>query len=118
MFLKVIIPSIPTLINSEKLINNKSNLLIEKSYVLTIKTVQLTAACSPPPQPNTVPNCSEIGILRVLSGLIGAIQANEVLKIICEIGQVLSGKLFTFNALTMEQNILSYKKVTPSKLHH
>ena len=92
MFLKVIIPSISTLINSEKLIN-KSNLLIEKSYILTIKTVQLTAACSPPPQPNTVPNCSEIDALGVLPGIIGAIQANEVIKIICEIGQVLSGKL-------------------------
>lgn len=63
-----------------------------------------------PPQPNTVPNCSEIGVLGVLPGIIGSIQANEVIKIICEIGQVLSGKLLTFNALTMEQNILNFKK--------
>lgn len=63
-----------------------------------------------PPQPSTVPNCSEIGVLGVLPGIIGSIQANEVIKIICEIGQVLSGKLLTFNALTMEQNILNFKK--------
>lgn len=63
-----------------------------------------------PPQPSTVPNCSEIGVLGVLPGIIGSLQANEVIKIICEIGQVLSGKLLTFNALTMEQNILNFKK--------
>ena len=66
---------------------------MEKSFILTIKTVQLTAAYSPPPQPNTIPNCSDISVLGVLPGIIGAIQANEVIKIICEIGQVLSGKL-------------------------
>ena len=47
-----------------------------------------------PPQPSTVPNCSEIGVLGVLPGIIGSIQANEVIKIICEIGQVLSGWVY------------------------
>jgi len=63
-----------------------------------------------PPQPNSVPNCSEIGVLGVLPGIIGTLQANEVLKIICGIGEVLSGKLLTFDALTLEQNILNFNK--------
>lgn len=69
-----------------------------------------------PPQANTVPNCSEIGVLGVLPGIIGSIQANEVLKIICEIGEVLSGKLFTFNVLTMEQYKLNFKKNNAIKI--
>ncbi len=63
-----------------------------------------------PPQANAVPNCSEIGVLGVLPGIIGTIQANEVLKMICELGAVLSGKLLTLNALTMEQYKLNFKK--------
>lgn len=62
------------------------------------------------PAPNSVPNCSEIGVLGILPGIIGALQANEVVKIICGFGNVLSGKLLTFNALTLEQNILNFHK--------
>ena len=62
------------------------------------------------PKPNEVPNCSEIGVLGVLPGIIGSLQANEVLKMICGIGEVLSGKLLTYNALTMQQLVLSFQK--------
>jgi len=62
------------------------------------------------PKPNEVPNCSEIGVLGVLPGIIGSLQANEVLKIICGIGDVLSGKLLTYNALTMQQLVLRFQK--------
>lgn len=62
------------------------------------------------PKPNEVPNCSETGVLGVLPGIIGSLQANEVLKIICGIGDVLSGKLLTYNALTMQQLVLSFQK--------
>jgi len=62
------------------------------------------------PEANTVPNCSEIGVLGVLPGIIGSLQANEVIKIICNIGSVLTGKLLTLNTLTMQQVILNYKK--------
>ena len=55
-----------------------------------------------PSAPEMAPNCSEIGVLGVLPGIIGALQANEAIKIICSIGNVLSGQLLTFNALTME----------------
>ena len=63
-----------------------------------------------PPKPNEVPNCSEIGVLGVLPGIIGCLQANEVLKIICGIGDVLSGQLLTYNALTMQQLVLDFEK--------
>ena len=63
-----------------------------------------------PPKSNQVPNCSEIGVLGVLPGIIGALQANEVLKIICGIGEVLSGKLLAFNALNLNQTLLSFEK--------
>lgn len=65
-----------------------------------------------PPHPNEMPNCSEAGVLGVLPGMIGVLQANEVLKIVCGIGQVLSGKLLTYNMLTMHQNILNFRKNT------
>jgi sulfur-carrier protein adenylyltransferase/sulfurtransferase len=52
-----------------------------------------------PPKAGSVPNCSEVGVIGVLPGLIGAQQANEVIKIILEIGEPLSGKLVTYNSL-------------------
>jgi molybdopterin/thiamine biosynthesis adenylyltransferase/rhodanese-related sulfurtransferase len=63
-----------------------------------------------PPKPNTVPNCSEVGVLGVLPGIIGCFQANEVLKIILGIGTVLSGTLLTFDALSMKQNLIIFEK--------
>jgi molybdopterin/thiamine biosynthesis adenylyltransferase/rhodanese-related sulfurtransferase len=52
-----------------------------------------------PSSPQEMPNCSEIGVLGVLPGMIGLYMANEVIKAICRIGQVLSGKLLVLNAL-------------------
>jgi len=52
-----------------------------------------------PPKENQMPNCSEVGVLGVLPGIIGAMQANEVLKIILEIGDILSGRLNVLNLL-------------------
>jgi adenylyltransferase/sulfurtransferase len=63
-----------------------------------------------PPKPNEVPNCSEIGVLGVLPGIIGSLQANEVLKIILDKGEVLTGKLLTFNALSLKQMMLKFKR--------
>ncbi|MGB7843701.1 MAG: HesA/MoeB/ThiF family protein [Salinimicrobium sp.] len=62
------------------------------------------------PKKNTVPNCSEVGVLGVLPGIIGTIQANEVLKIILGIGNVLSGKLLFYNALSNQTTTLAIKK--------
>ncbi|PCJ23668.1 MAG: dinucleotide-utilizing protein [Flavobacteriales bacterium] len=52
-----------------------------------------------PPKAGSVPNCSEIGVLGVLPGLIGTQQANEVIKLILGIGKLLSGKLLTYDSL-------------------
>jgi molybdopterin/thiamine biosynthesis adenylyltransferase/rhodanese-related sulfurtransferase len=54
---------------------------------------------SPPPE--SVPDCSEAGVLGVLPGIIGSMQALEVIKVITGIGKVLSGKIFHFEALGM-----------------
>ncbi|GAA4116055.1 molybdopterin-synthase adenylyltransferase MoeB [Aquimarina addita] len=70
-----------------------------------------------PPTPNTVPNCSEIGVLGVLPGIIGSLQANEVLKMITGIGDVLRGKLLYFDTLTLQQQILSFKKNDTIKIY-
>ncbi|NTE04552.1 molybdopterin-synthase adenylyltransferase MoeB [Agrobacterium tumefaciens] len=51
------------------------------------------------PSEGEVPNCEEIGVIGVLPGIIGTFMANEAIKIICEIGETLSGKLLTMNAL-------------------
>lgn len=63
-----------------------------------------------PPEKDTVPNCSEIGVLGVLPGIIGSMQANEVLKIILGIGNVLSEKLLCYNALTSQISTLKIKR--------
>jgi len=64
-----------------------------------------------PPQQGSVPNCSEVGVLGVLPGLIGTQQANEVLKIILEIGSVLSGKMQIYNALEASFYVLKIQRV-------
>ena len=48
-----------------------------------------------------VPSCAEGGVLGVLPGVIGCIQANEVIKIILGIGQTLSGRMLSYDALRM-----------------
>jgi len=63
-----------------------------------------------PPKEGAIPNCSEIGVLGVLPGIIGSMQANEVLKIILGLGNVLSGKLLCFNALTTQTTTLIVNK--------
>jgi molybdopterin/thiamine biosynthesis adenylyltransferase/rhodanese-related sulfurtransferase len=63
-----------------------------------------------PPPANTVPNCAEIGVLGVLPGMVGCMQANEVLKIILGIGKVLSGKLWTFDALQNTTHYIQFEK--------
>jgi adenylyltransferase/sulfurtransferase len=59
-----------------------------------------------PPKNSEVPSCSDIGILGVMPGRIGLIQATEVLKIILETGDVLNGKVLYLNALTNEQRLI------------
>ncbi|NAS31274.1 molybdopterin-synthase adenylyltransferase MoeB [Flavobacteriaceae bacterium R38] len=70
-----------------------------------------------PPAPDAVPNCSDIGVLGVLPGIIGCLQANEAIKIIVGIGDVLKGKLLYIDALTLQQQILSFKKNDAIEIH-
>jgi sulfur-carrier protein adenylyltransferase/sulfurtransferase len=54
-----------------------------------------------PPAPGTVPSCAEGGVLGVLPGIIGCIQATEILKLALGQGRSLMGRLLLFNALEM-----------------
>jgi sulfur-carrier protein adenylyltransferase/sulfurtransferase len=54
-----------------------------------------------PPPPEAAPNCAEAGVLGVLPGVIGLIQATEAIKLILDIGVPLSGRLLHFDALAM-----------------
>jgi len=54
-----------------------------------------------PPPPEFAPNCSEAGVLGVLPGLAGVLQATEVLKLLLGIGEPLVGRLLRFDALGM-----------------
>ena len=63
-----------------------------------------------PPSPNSVPSCSEIGVLGVLPGIIGNYQALETIKVITDIGEPLSGKLLCINTLNNSQQVLEFEK--------
>lgn len=54
-----------------------------------------------PPPPGLVPSCAEGGVLGVLPGIIGTIQATETIKILLGVGTTLSGRLLLFDALRM-----------------
>ena len=55
-----------------------------------------------PPSPGQVPSCAEGGVLGVLPGIIGSLQANEAIKLILDKGKPLIGQLLVFDALGME----------------
>ncbi|WP_420464266.1 molybdopterin-synthase adenylyltransferase MoeB [Candidatus Palauibacter sp.] len=55
-----------------------------------------------PPPPDLVPNCAEAGVLGVLPGIVGSIQANEAIKWLAGIGDTLAGRLLLIDALRME----------------
>lgn len=63
-----------------------------------------------PPPPGLVPSCSEGGVLGVLPGIVGSLQANEVIKVITGIGETLSGRLFAFDALNFGTRIFKVFK--------
>ncbi len=63
-----------------------------------------------PPKGEAIPNCNDLGVLGVLPGIIGTMQANEVLKIILGFGTVLSGKLLCYDALQMQIHTMILQK--------
>src|SRR5438477_6090590 len=63
-----------------------------------------------PPPPDTVPNCAEAGVLGVLPGIIGMLQAIEAIKLIVGIGEPLVGRLLHFDALKMKFRELNLRR--------
>lgn len=59
-----------------------------------------------PPPPGMVPSCAEGGVLGILPGVIGSLQATEAVKLLLEIGEPLVGRLLVYDALTMEVRTL------------
>ena len=63
-----------------------------------------------PPPPGMVPSCAEGGVLGVLPGIMGTIQATEVIKLILGIGEPLIGRLLLFDALEMRSKEMQLQK--------
>jgi adenylyltransferase/sulfurtransferase len=63
-----------------------------------------------PPPPGLVPSCAEGGVLGVLPGIIGSLQANEVIKLIVGVGDPMIGRLLLFDALKMKFRELKLRK--------
>ena len=63
-----------------------------------------------PPSAADAPNCSEAGVLGVLPGLVGMVQATEAMKLILGIGQTLVGRLLTYDALGMRFRELALRR--------
>ena len=55
-----------------------------------------------PPPANSVPSCSQAGVLGVLAGVVGSLQATEAIKYLLGLGDLLTGTLLTYNALSMD----------------
>jgi molybdopterin/thiamine biosynthesis adenylyltransferase len=55
-----------------------------------------------PPPPDLVPSCQEAGVLGIIAGIIGVIQATEVIKLRLEKGNLLNGKLLLYDSLNMD----------------
>ena len=68
-----------------------------------------------PPAKENAANCNDAGVIGALAGVIGSIQANEVLKIICGVGKTLSGKLWIIDLLSNKFSALSVKAIPGNK---
>ena len=69
---------------------------------------------TPPPR-ELIPSCSEAGVMGILPGIIGTIQAAETIKIITNIGHPLDGRLLIFNALKMNFKELTLKSLPENR---
>jgi molybdopterin/thiamine biosynthesis adenylyltransferase/rhodanese-related sulfurtransferase len=63
-----------------------------------------------PPPPELAPSCAEAGVLGVLPGIVGSIEAMEAIKLLLGIGEPLVGKLLTYDALTEEFRTLKLRR--------
>ena len=69
-----------------------------------------TYRCLFPEENNEVRNCNDAGVMGISVGIIGMFQANEVLKMVLGIGELLSGKLLVYNMLNNEQQKFEVSK--------
>lgn len=71
-----------------------------------------TYRCLVPEQPDSseMLSCSQIGVIGVLPGIIGSYQASEVIKMITGVGEVLNGKLLLVDTLSVNHNIIEFKR--------
>ena len=79
--------------------------VFDPRYGVTYRDMQPEA-----PSGNTVPNCAEAGVLGVLPGIVGSMQALETIKLILNIGENLSGRLVVFDSLEMAFHEYAIKK--------
>jgi molybdopterin/thiamine biosynthesis adenylyltransferase len=63
-----------------------------------------------PPPPGLVPSCAEAGILGALTGVVGTLQAMEVIKLVTGIGEPLVGRLLLYDALAARFDTMRYKR--------
>jgi molybdopterin/thiamine biosynthesis adenylyltransferase/rhodanese-related sulfurtransferase len=69
-----------------------------------------------PPAPDSIPNCAEGGVLGVLPGIIGSMQAGEVIKYITGTGKILNGRLYIFNLHNFTSQTVDFSKTEPYKI--
>jgi len=63
-----------------------------------------------PPPPGTVPSCSQAGVLGAVAGVMGTIQAVETVKCLLGVGELVTGRLLTFDALAMQFRSVKIKR--------
>ncbi len=66
--------------------------------------------------PTDVPNCSQAGVIGAIAGIVGSIQALECIKYLTGAGELLSGKLWTINALSMQARTINIRHKNPNCL--
>lgn len=70
-----------------------------------------------PPPPGLVPSCAEGGVLGVLPGIIGSLQALETIKVITGVGETLSGRFYIFDALNFESRTFNITRRSDNPLN-
>ena len=63
-----------------------------------------------------IPNCTEGGVIPTLAGIIGCIQANEVIKYITQMGELLAGKILVFDAQTLQSRVIKIGDATQTHI--
>ena len=63
-----------------------------------------------------IPNCADGGVIPTLAGIIGCMQANEVIKYVTKTGELIAGKVLIFDALTLQSRIIKIGQVTKTNI--